>query len=304
MPRRWLKLCAVLLPAALWLQAWAQAAEPQSTPVQSSATAASTPASQASSGEEVPFSPQGGQPSEEFDQMLDATRRSVRSTVVWLARGVDSWFGKKPFEAGGKVTDGRLDVGLLKRHGESEALNMRFDARFRLPNIEEHAYLFLGSDNEREAVTDKPDALSGQEQLRSQGTAGRAFFAGLVVPLLDSVDFRIGVRGALKPFMQVRYLRSWQLDPADLVEFRETVFWTLDDYLGSTTAVSYEHAFSSTLAGRCLSSITKSQRYEEFDWSTNLGMYSRWATNDCSRWRLSCLVCAFPTERPPTMACR
>ena len=33
--------------------------------------------------------------------VLESTRQSVRSTTEWLARGVDSWFGDKPFAEGG-----------------------------------------------------------------------------------------------------------------------------------------------------------------------------------------------------------
>ena len=75
---------------------------------------------------------------------MEVTRRSVRSTAEWLARGVDSWFGDKPFEEGGKVTDGRLSVSLLQRHDENTDLSVRFNARFGLPNVEERVYLFIG----------------------------------------------------------------------------------------------------------------------------------------------------------------
>jgi len=207
-------------------------------------------------------------------EMLESTRRSVRSTAEWLARGVDSWFGDKPFREGGKVTDGQLSVGLLKRQDESMDVNVRFNARFRLPNLEANTYLFFGRDNQRELITDKPGAFSRQQRLLPEAAANQSFFAGLGLWLHDSVDARLGFRGGLKnPYAQVRYRSPWQLSDVDLVEFRQTLFWSLDERFGSTTAFSYEHAFSSTRAVRWLSVATITQESGNFEWSSVLGAY-------------------------------
>lgn len=206
-------------------------------------------------------------------EAVESARRSVRSSTEWLARGVDSWFGDKPFSDGGKVSDGRLSLGLATRQHESPDPSLRLNARFRLPNVEDSAYLFLGRDDPREVITDKPGAFSRQQRLLRERAADRSFFAGLGVALHDRVDFRLGFRGGLKPYAQLRYRQHWQLASADLVDFRQTLFWTIDDHVGSTTAVSYEHAFSSTLAGRWLNSATITQRARNFDWSSNLGTY-------------------------------
>jgi hypothetical protein len=214
-------------------------------------------------------------PPDETDQILETTRRSVRSTTEWLARGVDSWFGDRPFvQSGGKVLDGRLSLGMSKRQGETKDTSVIFNARFRLPNVEhQSAYLFLGRDDQREVVTDKPGTFSSQRRPLTTNTTDPSFFAGLGLPLLDSVDFRLGFRGGLKLYAQARYRQSWQLDVDDLVEFRETVFWTREDQIGSTTALSYEHAFSSSLAGRWLAATTITQRNSKFEWSSSLGAY-------------------------------
>jgi hypothetical protein len=212
------------------------------------------------------------QPSE-TDEMMESVRRSVRSAAEWLARSVDSWFGDKPFEDGGRVTDGRLRVSLLKRQDEGIDSSVRFNARFRLPNVEENTYLFFGRDNQREVITDRPDAFSRQERLLAESPEDRSFFAGLGVSPRDSIDFRLGVRGGLKPYAQARYRQPWKLGPGDVFEFRETLFWTIDDHFGSTTALSYEHAFSSTLAARWLSAATITQDSRKFEWVSSLGVY-------------------------------
>jgi hypothetical protein len=205
--------------------------------------------------------------------LLETTRRTVRSTTEWLARGVDSWFGDKPFEDGGQVSHGRLSVGVLKRFGERTESTLRFNARFRLPNIEERAYVFIGRDDERELVSDRPDAVSRPQRLVAPSREDQSFFAGLGVSLRDSIDLRLGFRGGPKPYAQARYLEDWPLSDADLLTFKQTLFWSVDDHLGSTTAVSVERAYSSVLAARWLNTATITRRTDRFEWSSVLGAY-------------------------------
>ena len=212
-------------------------------------------------------------PAQDVDEVLESARQSVRSTSEWLARGVDGWFGNKPFSEGGKVSDGRLSVNLLTRQHESPDFAVRFNARFRLPNVESRAYLFLGRDDQRDVITDTPDSFSRAQRLQPENSADSSFFGGVGLRLHDAVEFRVGLRGGLKPYAQARYRRPWHLSAADLVEFRETLFWSLDDHVGSTTALSYEHAYSSTLAVRWLGSTTITQVSKHFDWSNSVGAY-------------------------------
>jgi hypothetical protein len=207
------------------------------------------------------------------DPLFEPARVSVRATTEWLARGVDSWFGNKPFSEGGKISDGRLSVFLLTRQHETPDLSVRFNARVWLPNLQDRAYLFLGRDDERETVTDQPDAFSRQQRLLRETNAEPSFFAGLGFLLHESVQFRLGLRGGLKPYAHARYGKAWQLSSADQLDVRETVFWTPDDHLGSTTALAYEHAWSPTLMLRWLNAATITQDSQQFDWSSSLGAY-------------------------------
>lgn len=193
--------------------------------------------------------------------------------VRWLASGVDSWFGDKPFSDGGKVTDGRLSVGVLKRQREASDVDVRFNARFRLPNLEDQTYLFLGRDDPRDVIRDKPGALSRQDRLLAQSNAERRFFAGIGRTLTDTLDFRLGFRGGLKPYAQGRYRMQWEFGAEGLAELRQTLFWSLDDRAGSTTALSYEYLLSPVVAARWLTSTTITQATRRFEWSSLVGGY-------------------------------
>lgn len=209
----------------------------------------------------------------EIDAMVTSAQSSARSTAEWMARSVDSWFGDRPFEDGGSVKDGRLHVRLSKRQRESVDLDVRFNARFRLPNAERFGYFFIGRDDPRDLVTDRPGALSNAQRLSNSSNNERSFFAGIGREVNDAVDFRLGLRGGLKLYAQARYKHPWQLGPDDLAEFRQTVFWTHNDRLGSTSALSYEHAFAPDLVGRWLSAATITQDSRRFEWQSSLGAY-------------------------------
>lgn len=217
-------------------------------------------------------SPVTDKSSEGAPDVFDTARATVRSTAEWLARSVDSWFGDRPFDQGGKVTDGRIDLSYLHRKDEGNDFSLRFNARFRLPNVERNTYLFLGRDDQREVVADTPAAFTRQDRLQSERRTERSFFAGLGYDTQHNVDFRLGLRGSLKPYAQARYRQRWALGERGVVDFRETLFWTLSDRFGSTTALSYERPLSPTLALRWLSAATITQRSKEFDWSSDLGL--------------------------------
>lgn len=212
----------------------------------------------------APAQPQGA---------LEVARETAREGALWLASGVDSWFGDKPFAQGGRVSNGQIDLGLVRRPPDGAKFRIRFHARFRLPNVEERGYLFIGRDNAREVVQDRPAAFTRQQRLQPETAADNAFFAGLGLAWRENIDLRLGFRGGLKPYVQARYRQPWQTSPQDQWEFRQTVFWASDDKLGATTALSAEHAFTPTLTARWLSAATYTQESGRIEWSSSLGSY-------------------------------
>jgi hypothetical protein len=212
-------------------------------------------------------------PSAQEAGMLESTRAGVRSAAEWLARSVDSWFGDHPFEDGGKVSDGRLKLTVLKREGLATDIDLRFNARFQLPNARRSTYLFIGRDNPREVAQDRPEQISGQQDVLSERATDRSFQAGLGVALRKHIDFRIGVRSRLKPYVQARYERPWEMGADQTLRLRQTVFWTYDDRLGSTTALTYDWALAPDLALRWLNAATITEVSKNFQWSSTVGLY-------------------------------
>ena len=207
------------------------------------------------------------------DSTLSQARADVRSTVEWVAKGVDSWFGDIPFSQGGKVTDGQIGLSLYKREDQPRSLGLRFKARFTLPNLESYQYLFVGNDDRRSIVSDQPDTFTRQQQLLRREKRDNAFFAGIGATLRDDLDVRLGFRGGLKPYGQVRYRHIWNFTPKQKVEFRETLFYSISDRFGSTTALTYEHILAPSLTARWLNSITATQKSRATGWSSSAGLF-------------------------------
>lgn len=205
---------------------------------------------------------------------LERTRENVRAGTEWVARGVDGWFGDKPFEEGGHVSQGRLGLRTLWRQDDGFDFNVRFRVRMQLPNARDKAYLIIGRDNERELVNDRPEAFSRQQQLLAdRRREDETFFAGVGFALRDSIDLRVGVRGGYKVYTQARYRKRWSLGPADALEFRETLFWTVSDGFGATTAFDYDHIVGPSLTFRWLNAATISESTDGLAWSSSAGLY-------------------------------
>ena len=226
----------------------------------------------AQSGSNLP-SPEAAQEQD----LLEQSRTQVRGFSVWLGETVNDWFGDRPFEDGGKVTHGRLGLRNLWRQDEGWDTNVRFRARFDLPNLREKAYVFIGRQNERELLTDQSEAFTREqlllEERRKEDQTG---FAGVGLALRKNLDFRVGVRGGMKFYTQARYRKQWALSAQDRIEFRETIFWNNKDKFGSTTALDYEHAFTPTLSLHWQNATTISEKTDDFAWGSSLGLFRRY----------------------------
>ena len=210
----------------------------------------------------------------DLEASVESARHTARNAAVWLASGVDSWFGNKPFSEGGEVRDGQLNLRFYSRQDQKADYSVTFNARFRLPNLESHTYVFTGRDNPATVVTDRPATFATRQQLlRPTATTDTAFFAGLGRMMGNSVDARIGFQGGLKLYAQGRYRKEWQLAPNDTAEFSQTLFVTARDRLGSSTVASIRRQFSPTLVGRWLNVVDITQTDTDATWNGSLGVF-------------------------------
>ncbi|MCK9469443.1 MAG: hypothetical protein WCX90_10325 [Thiohalomonadaceae bacterium] len=210
----------------------------------------------------------------------DSSRRSVRRFVVWLGEGVNDWFGDKPFSEGGKVSHGRLSVRLRWQEDDGVDTNVRFNARFELPNLRDKAYVFFGQENKRNLIADQPETFTREQLLTQSRRDDQTGFLGLGVNLRDYVDFRVGVHGGLKPYSQARYRRQWMLSAKNRVEFGETLFWRSREGFGSTTLLELEHAYAESLLFKWQNAATITKETDGFAWSSSVGAFKILGNNN------------------------
>ena len=210
----------------------------------------------------------------DLDTSVETAREATRNAAVWLASGVDSWFGNRPFSDGGQVNDGELSLRFYSRQDQKADYSVTFNARFKLPNLESHTYLFTGRDTTAGVVTDRPAVFADKQRLlQPNSTLDNSFFAGLGRMVGDSVDARIGFQGGLKLYAQGRYRKEWRPAADDTVEFSQTVYATQADRLGSSTVASYQHQYSPTLVGRWLNAVSVTQNDTDAEWNSSLGLF-------------------------------
>ena len=205
---------------------------------------------------------------------LEKSRTYTRSGATALVSTVDSWFGDKPFAASGGEVSGYLRLGgLWKQHDGTNAM-VRFRLRAHLPNLQNKAYVFVGRDNEVEEVKDQPEAFTREQLLqRENRNQDHSFFAGIGYGVRDNVDFRLGVHGGWKLYAQARYRQQWALSARDTVFFRESVFWSVHEHLGSTTVLDYERQLTPSLVLRWSNVGTITQRSHTLEWQSSLGLH-------------------------------
>lgn len=207
-------------------------------------------------------------------ESIDSARTATRSAAVRLASGIDSWFGDKPFDAGGQVKDGEISMKFYSRQHQKTDYSLTFNARFSLPNLEEHTYLFTGRDSVDGVVADRPNVFAAKQRLlQPNAAADQTFFAGFGLGVSDSLDARIGLQGGLKLFAQGRYRKEWLPTADDQVEFRQTVYLTQADGLGSSTVLSYQHQFFPTVVGRWLNEISMTESNPDVVWNGSFGVF-------------------------------
>ncbi len=215
----------------------------------------------------------------EVAEIADTTRRGVRRFATWLGEEVNDWFGDKPFSEGGKVSHGRLSIRLRWEEHEGTDTNVRFRARFDLPNLRDKAYVFFGKDDERELIADQPETFTREQRLTESRRGDQTGFIGLGFNLRDYVDFRVGVRGGLKPYSQMRYRRHWMLSERNRAEFGETVFLRIPDGFGSTTTFELAHAYTSSLSFKWQNAATITKKTDGFAWSSSMGAFRTFGDN-------------------------
>ena len=190
--------------------------------------------------------------------------------------GFDGFFGNQRSEDERNRTGGLL--GLNLRWSEHDALEpqLRFRARFHLPNLSRRLKLFVGHQTEDEYLRDSREESVANTMARNEDYDWVVGLGGATSSLKPSrFRFNVGVRlnFPLQVYGKGQYRWLFPLGRRRLGRFRQTVFWRNLDGFGTTTNLDLEQHFESPFLLRWEGSGTISEISQGVEWFTALTLY-------------------------------
>ena len=80
-------------------------------------------------------------------------------------------------------------------------------------------------------------------------------------------------------YLKLRYEQEWTFAEKCRLFFQETPYWALNDGLGETTVLEFEHALTSDLSLRWLNSGTLSEEDDGLDWYNSIKLHQSFEDN-------------------------
>jgi hypothetical protein len=209
---------------------------------------------------------------------IDWINRKVDSAVCQSSMWFDGFFGDDRADEIYGTTGGRVSTHLYWTEYDDFDPKLRFRAHYVLPNLDNKVDAFVGRETRDEYLTDT----------RDPSDPGNPFFGlddeeELLVGLGYSPDrrpdrrlrFSVGanLRWPPEPYAKVNYRRIFELDQLSLLRWRQTVFWELEDQLGTTTNLDLERRLGASFLLRWAINGTISGITDGIDWWTNLTLY-------------------------------
>jgi hypothetical protein len=218
------------------------------------------------------------------EPMLDRVRRELFETVCNSARRFDGFFGSRRYDEEAVRTHGRAQVRLVwDEHDELEA-DLRFRARYNLPNLDQRVDAFFGRDDEDDLVrgidqgfTFLPDFFRGEG--RQEWILGLGYRP--VGGDRRQTDFDVGVelRTPIEPFVRGRYRQYWLIGDRNLLRFQESIYWTSQRGAGGTTHVDFERPVGDQALVRWGNRGTLDEASKGVEWFTGVTYYQGFGQN-------------------------
>lgn len=212
------------------------------------------------------------------EELVDSAQRRLFEMLCGASLWFDGLFGERRNLHAARGASGRLELSFLDSEYEGTRFRSRGTVRVDFPNLEQRVHAFLGRDDQDEFIQDRSEGLALRSQFINVET-DEGWLAGLGYGLPGSykkrTDFRVGAKAGNEPkiFGQARHRRNWVLNERNLWHFRETIFWTNRDGLGSTTALDYDHILRRSMLLRWGNIGTISEETKGFEWRTALILY-------------------------------
>ncbi|HEY4211472.1 MAG TPA: hypothetical protein VGM84_08335 [Steroidobacteraceae bacterium] len=192
----------------------------------------------------------GPPPSQDNLHWLDRTRQEVYDTVWHSSMRVDRWFGsERDADYYQRNAYGSLAPALLYDQYDHFRPQLRFQANFPLPQIDERFHAFIGRVNPEEYISERDEPSGAFQRQYGPATEDETIFGlSFHQPKKQTgyFDFGAGVRLGfpMDPYAKASYVFERGASERGLFSFRETLYWqNSDGGLGETTRLDLERIF-------------------------------------------------------------
>ena len=212
-------------------------------------------------------------------KVIDKFQQQLYRTLCGAALWFDGLFGEEQHPAAAEDSSGRLEFSLAYSERDGAKFRTLFNARLRIPNLENKVEAFFGRDNDQEFVQGRNEGLALRPLFLNIDTEDH-WVAGLGYGLPGSykqkTDFRVGLSGGVRTpetFAQGRFRRNWFIGDKGLIHFREIAFWTNREGFGATSVLDFDRILSPTRMFRWGNIATNSQDTHAWSWRSAFLLY-------------------------------
>ncbi len=219
----------------------------------------------ASPGTTAPGPATGPAADAEKYRWLDRTHQEVYDAVWHSSMKVDRWFGselgEQTYQNGAY---GSLAPAILYDQYNHIRTQLRFNANFPLPQIDDRFHAFVGRVNPQEFITERDEPSGAFQRQYGPATEDQTIFGlSFHEPHTQGgyFDAGAGVRIALPmdPYVKGSYVFEHGASEHGLLSLRETLYWEHSDGVGVTSRIDLERIFDLRWLVRWTASATVSQ---------------------------------------------
>ena len=213
----------------------------------------------------------------EDTEWLDWVHRKVFRSVCSSALWFDSFFGDERVDDQRHESHGWIRGGLLLDAQEGVRPDARVSVKLALPRFEGRATAFVGRDTESNLVSDASDGVEGVPpyfvDTEAEWVVGLGFTPMRSRFRRFRLDAGVTMNWPPNPYLKARYTADLLSGRVSLVRYRQTLFWTGRDGLGTTGRLDLERALSPRFMVRQFNIGTLTQATEGLDWQSGMALY-------------------------------
>ncbi|WP_448567772.1 hypothetical protein [Thalassotalea ganghwensis] len=216
---------------------------------------------------EIPANVESTQPIDESEWMTDL-HQSVSDSVFQSAVWFDSFFTEDDCQRHMPSTNARIRLTWAPKARDFSEFKARFRIKVKLPYFSSRMDLILSDDDENDQTQLPLETINSQRDNEDEHFSAAVRY----VHIKDSQQFtasRIGISGG-DIFLRSRYVKRFTWQNNHSLKFEPSVYYFLDDGLGSRLLLEYDYQRSKHQQIRVNYSIRGSESFSGIRWKHGL----------------------------------